>query len=1069
MRTTTLALTLISAAGILTPAKAQTWTQASPATSPSARQYQAMAYDAARGQVVLFGGLSGIRLNDTWVWDGANWTQKSPSTSPSARVGHAMVYDSAHGQVVLFGGIGNSGPLSDTWVWDGSNWTQKSPSTSPSARDYHAMAYDSAHGQVVLFGGYDGSNALGETWVWDGTNWSLKAPGTSPRARYAHAMAYDSAHAQVVLFGGINTNVLGDTWVWDGTNWSQKAIPANPPFIPDPSPRDLFAMAYDSAHGQVILFGGFDGTNTLGDTWAWDGTNWNPESPGIVPFVPSARADLAMAYDVAHAQVVLFGGGKPASPASNLSDTWLWSFSVFSNWAQKSPSNEPPARDGHAMAYDSSHGQTILFGGNNLNSGTPLAGDTWAWDGANWIQKVVGAPSPRSGHAMAYDSAHGQVVLFSGGAGPGVYFLDTWVWDGSSWIPKSPATSPPGRTNFAMAYDAAHGQVVLFGGYNGTLLSDTWVWDGTNWTLKTPATSPPARWYHAMAYDASHGQVVLFGGIDASNAFLSDTWAWDGSNWTQKSPSTVPSPRSGHSMAYDSAGAEVLLFGGQNGNFIHLGDTWVWDGTNWTQKSYSTNPAPRTQSAMTYDAAHKQVVLFGGFYDTNGLLTLSDTWVWDAIAVSPNAGSGTGPQVFTAAYFDNNGASDLQVVYLDFGSLADAAHDCKAAYAQAANTLFLFNDADNGVVGSIILGGGGSLSNSQCTLFGGSTAATSLGTSLTVPFTIQFLAGYGGKKTIWGVAQSYSGIQSANGVFEALGTWTPVASTPGVVSVNPSSGIGSAQVFTAVYSDTGGANDLQAVYLDFGSVGFAAHNCIVVYVPGPNQLYLFTDDNSSAVGPIAEGAGGGSIGNSQCTLSSGNTPATLSGANLTVRFNITFKSGYGGKKTIFGLAQNYAGVQSNGGVLTSLGTWEPSTTTPAAVSVNPNSGSGFGQQTFSAVYSDTGGVNDLQVVYLSFGNSFMAAHSCNVGYEPGNNTLLLFSDDNSTAATLGAGSPGSVSNSECALSSNSGAISSGTSLTVPFTITFHGTFLTKTIFGLAQTYDGTQSPVTTLGMWTPTP
>jgi hypothetical protein len=72
--------------------------------------------------------------------------------------------------------------------------------------------------------------------------------------------------------------------------------------------------------------------------------------------------------------------------------------------------------------------------------------------------------------------------------------------------------------------------------------------------------------------------------------------------------------------------------------------------------------------------------------------------------------------------------------------------------------------------------------------------------------------------------------------------------------------------------------------LNFGSVGLAAHNCIAVYVPGPNYLYLFTDDNSNAVGPIAEGAGGGSISNSQCTLTSGGTPATLSGPNLTVPF-----------------------------------------------------------------------------------------------------------------------------------------------------------------------------------------
>src|SRR5882672_1673729 len=53
----------------------------------------------------------------------ADWTQKLPANSPPARNSHAMAYDAARGQDVLFGGSGaNNGLLSDTWVWDGSNW-----------------------------------------------------------------------------------------------------------------------------------------------------------------------------------------------------------------------------------------------------------------------------------------------------------------------------------------------------------------------------------------------------------------------------------------------------------------------------------------------------------------------------------------------------------------------------------------------------------------------------------------------------------------------------------------------------------------------------------------------------------------------------------------------------------------------------------------------------------------------------------------------------------------------------------------------------------------------------------
>lgn len=71
-----------------------------------------------------------------------------PARVLEARSSHAMAYDSARGRVVLFGGQGSS----DTWEWDGNDWTLRSPNNSPPARSRHAMAYDSARQHVVLFG-----------------------------------------------------------------------------------------------------------------------------------------------------------------------------------------------------------------------------------------------------------------------------------------------------------------------------------------------------------------------------------------------------------------------------------------------------------------------------------------------------------------------------------------------------------------------------------------------------------------------------------------------------------------------------------------------------------------------------------------------------------------------------------------------------------------------------------------------------------------------------------------------------------------------------------------------------
>ena len=122
-------------------------------------------------------------------------------------------------------------------------------------------------------------------------------------------------------------------------------------------------MAYDTARREVVLFGGYDGTEFVNDTWVWDGTNWTEEFPNDRPGVRNLHA---MAYAGALEQVMLFGGWIGAYK----DDTWLWQ---GSNWTQFNASDHPSPRREHAMAEDSSRGEVVLFSG--LNAGN----DTWVF------------------------------------------------------------------------------------------------------------------------------------------------------------------------------------------------------------------------------------------------------------------------------------------------------------------------------------------------------------------------------------------------------------------------------------------------------------------------------------------------------------------------------------------------------------------------------------------------------------------------------------------------------------------------------------------------------------------
>jgi hypothetical protein len=717
-----------SPAGALSTAELA-WSQLSPSTSPPARQGAAVAFDPATAQLVLFGGLSasGNALDDTWTWDGTTWSQTDDSgdsgctssctSSPPARQGAAVAFDPATAQLVLSGGLSASGnALDDTWTWNGTTWSQTDDSgdsgctssctSSPPALQGASLAYDPASAQLVLFGGYDGTNEDNGTWTWNGTTWAqtddsgyagcTNACPSSPTGRQSGVLAYDPATAQLVLFGGLNASdkTLDDTWTWNGATWAQTddsgsagcttSCPSSPPAL------DQAGSDFDPAIGELVVFGGNDGTNNDNGTWTWNGATWSQiddsGSPGCTtgcPSSPSGRAGAALIYDTASAQLLVFGGAGPSTDA----DTWdlVPPSPTSTGWAQVNATANATARFTAVMAYDPATAQLVLFGG--LSS--TQYNSTWTWNGTTWAQvDDSGSPgctnscpsSPLASYssAMAFDPATGQLVLF-GGNGPGGSYNDTWTWNGTIWSQVSDAgdagcgttsnpcpSSPGGRQGPTMAYDLATAQLVLFGGdqiSGGVVYNDTWTWNGTTWAqvddsgdagcTATCTSSPPGRQAGSLVYDPAKAQLVLFGG-DYATGFYNDTWIWNGTTWAQGDDSSdagctttctsSPPARFRIGADYDQATGQLVLFGGSSsaGSF---NDTWTWTGTIWSQTSDSgssgcTNACPQSPSArsgpsVAFDPASGQLVLFGG----SGTSTLNDTWDWDysALVLTPTS------------------------------------------------------------------------------------------------------------------------------------------------------------------------------------------------------------------------------------------------------------------------------------------------------------------------------------------------------------------------------------------------------------------------------------------------
>lgn len=162
-----------------------TWEELHAAQLPPS--FGPMVFDTARGQVVMLipspTTNPPARGTDTWTWDGLSWTQRyQAAASPPASAGGftAMAYDADRKAVVMFGGLrAGSSPLDQTWTWDGTTWTMRRPATIPPARFNHGMAYDASRHGVMMTGGAEFSlsgsiTALTDTWTWDGVTWTRR-------------------------------------------------------------------------------------------------------------------------------------------------------------------------------------------------------------------------------------------------------------------------------------------------------------------------------------------------------------------------------------------------------------------------------------------------------------------------------------------------------------------------------------------------------------------------------------------------------------------------------------------------------------------------------------------------------------------------------------------------------------------------------------------------------------------------------------------------------------------------------------------------------------------------------
>jgi hypothetical protein len=201
-------------------------------TPPPKRALHAFAYDSKNDRFVAFGGTGATKpLGDTWTMkldgDTATWTQASPAMSPSPRYGFFYGVDEKNNRLILFSGAQGFNPLnpaSDTWALDlgadPPSWELLVPpdtAGSPEGRRNGCMVLDPSGPRLFVFGGTpDAMTSSPSLWAFDARPdspaWTELALPDEPPIRSSGFGFYDPKSDRTFLGFGNSTGGVFQDW-----------------------------------------------------------------------------------------------------------------------------------------------------------------------------------------------------------------------------------------------------------------------------------------------------------------------------------------------------------------------------------------------------------------------------------------------------------------------------------------------------------------------------------------------------------------------------------------------------------------------------------------------------------------------------------------------------------------------------------------------------------------------------------------------------------------------------------------------------------------------------------------
>jgi hypothetical protein len=247
-------------------------------------------------------------------------------------------------------------------------------------------------------------------------------------------------------------------------------------------------------------------------------------------------------------------------------------------------------------------------------------------------------------------------------------------------------------------------------------------------------------------------------------------------------------------------------------------------------------------------------------HDTGWVQT--GNWTLPAGNSPPSVVSGTPastsstPTTFTFVARDPDGYADIYRIYFLINPAPTVPlNTCHGFYDRPSNAFYLYNDSLTILQGPLLPGASGTLQNSQCVLYGSSSALISAaGTDLTINI------GLGVQPTYKGALGIYLWVkdnESHDTGWVQTGIWNmPVGnSPPAVVSGTPASTSSTPTTFAFVTRDPDGYADIYRIYfLVNPTPTIPINTCHGFYDRASNAFYLYNDSLTVLQGPLLPGS-----------------------------------------------------------------------------------------------------------------------------------------------------------------------------------------------------------------------